>query len=64
MTGWGLTDDKGPVTVPGTATTPTEATLAEVAALAQREQLKQLAAALRAHPDLAAQVFGMLRSSL
>lgn len=64
MTGWGLTDDKGPVTVPETTTVPTEATLAELAIQAQRAQLIQLAAALRAHPDLAAQVYGMLRSSL
>lgn len=62
MTGWGLTDDKGSVTVAGT--TPTAATLAEVATAAQREQLVQFAAALRAHPDLAAQVYAMLRSSL
>lgn len=63
MTGWGLTDDKG-LTVPTEAVTPTEVTLAEIAAAAQREQLQTLVAALKAHPDLAHQVASMLRSTL
>lgn len=61
MTGWVQKQDT--LIRPGTGTTPSAATLSEVAAAAQREQLAQLIDALSAHPDLAARVYVLLRNS-
>lgn len=63
MTGWTTESDTVMKVATTAVVTPSEATLAEVAAKAQREQLLSLVAALRAHPDVAAQVYAMLRSS-
>lgn len=63
MTGWGLQEDNELVKVPTKATSPTPETLAEVAAASQRAQMQTLIEALVAHPDLAAQLYAMLRKS-
>lgn len=60
MTGWGTTQDRLNAT-PTERPTPTPATLAEVATAAQRWQLTTLLEALKAHPDLAAQLYLTLR---
>lgn len=64
MTGWGA-DTVAKVTDKETAerSTPTPSTLAEVAAAAQRWQLTQLRDALKAHPDLAQEVYVALKLS-
>lgn len=64
MTGWGMEQDKGvKITTTTEGPGPTPATLAEVASAAQRWQLTTLVDALKAHPDLAAQVYLALRQS-
>lgn len=64
MIGWGL--EKAVRIVAESEerkTVPTELTLTEAAAAAQRAQLQTLVEAVSAHPDLAAQLFAALKRS-